>query len=70
MPFELEGVDAIRYLHAGNIDVKRRLQLAAAERLVPLKVPPPAGGRGTLVSLRLDLATYFNRPGSENPVAP
>jgi len=36
---------------------------------VPLNVPPPAGGRGTLVSLRLDLATYFNRAGSANPVA-
>jgi hypothetical protein len=30
----------------------------------------PAGARGTLVSLRLDLATYFRRAGSENPVAP
>lgn len=36
----------------------------------PPNVPKPVGARGSLVSLRLDLATYFNRAGSEKPVAP
>src|SRR6266852_5044614 len=36
----------------------------------PPSVPKTAGARGTLVSLRLDLATYFSRAGSEKPVAP
>ena len=30
-------------------------------------VPQPAGTRGTLVSLRLDLATYFRRTGTQQP---
>jgi len=29
----------------------------------------PIGSRGTLVSLRLDMATYFQRPASDNSVA-
>lgn len=31
---------------------------------MPANVIQSSGGRGTLVSLRLDLATYFQRPGS------
>lgn len=32
-------------------------------------IAAPASGRGTLVSLRLDMATYFQRPASDSGVA-
>jgi hypothetical protein len=35
----------------------------------PPAIAAPAGGRGTMVSLRLYMATYFQRPASES-VAP
>lgn len=35
----------------------------------PPVIAPPAGGRGTMVSLRLDMATYFQRPASDNGTA-
>jgi len=35
---------------------------ARGGRIATEVVTPPAGGRGSLVSLRLDLATYFQRP--------
>ncbi|MEK6333397.1 MAG: GspMb/PilO family protein [Acidobacteriota bacterium] len=41
----------------------------APGRTAPPAVAPLAGGR-TLVSLRLDLATYFQRPASESGTAP
>jgi hypothetical protein len=42
---------------------------APTGRTAPPAVAPLAGGR-TLVSLRLDLATYFQRPASESGTAP
>ncbi len=33
-------------------------------------IAQPSGGRGTLVSLRLDMATYFRRPGVEGASTP
>src|SRR5437870_12569080 len=33
-------------------------------------IAPPAGGRGTLVSLRLDMATYFQRIGTQSTAKP
>ena len=38
-------------------------------RPAPPVVAAPAGGRGTLVSLRLDMATYFQRPASDSGTA-
>lgn len=35
----------------------------------PPALAAPAGGRGTMVSLRLDMATYFQRPASDNVTA-
>lgn len=43
---------------------------APSGRSAPPAVAPMAVGRGTLVSLRLDLATYFQRPASESGTAP
>ena len=67
---ELEGVTQSGTATPETSIVRTPAPVRGGRAAVPLKVPPPAGGRGTLVSLRLDLATYFNRPGSENPVAP
>ena len=33
-------------------------------------IAPPLGGRGTLVSLRLDMATYFQRTGTQSTAKP
>ena len=33
-------------------------------------IAPPSGGRGTLVSLRLDMATYFQRIGTQSTAKP
>lgn len=38
---------------------------ARSGRVAPPAVAQPAGARGALVSLRLDLATYFRRAGAE-----
>ena len=35
----------------------------------PPAIAPPAGGRGTMVSLRLDVATYFQRSASDSGTA-
>ena len=43
--------------------------MAPTARTPPPAVAPLTGGR-TLVSLRLDLATYFQRPASESETAP
>jgi len=39
-------------------------------RVAPPTVAQPSGARGALVSLRLDLATYFRRPGMERIPSP
>ena len=67
---ELEGVTQSGTATPETSIVRTPAPVRGGRAAVPLKVPPPAGGRGTLVSLRLDLATYFRRAGSEKPVAP
>jgi Tfp pilus assembly protein PilO len=37
-----------------------------AGKPAPPAIAPLAGGRGTMVSLRLDMATYFQRPASDS----
>ena len=66
---ELEGVTQSGTATQETSIVRTPAPVRGGRAAVPLNVPPPAGGRGTLVSLRLDLATYFNRAGSANPVA-
>jgi len=69
-----------QFLIINAIELEGVRQSGAAEPLVSAPVqprtarsgsatavtaPPIAGGRGGLVSLRLDLATYFQRPGAK-----
>ncbi len=56
---ELEGVT-----QTGTVPVE--IAPAAPTRGSAATAAPTVGGRGTLVSLRLDLATYFQRPQASN----
>ena len=69
---ELESLTqtgASQDLFSGTAPVPRSGKPMAPGRTAPTAVAPLAGGR-TLVSLRLDLATYFQRPASETGTAP
>ena len=67
---ELEGVTQSGAASQETSIVRTPTPARGSRTAAPPGVPQPAGGRGTLVSLRLDLATYFSRAGSEKPVAP
>lgn len=60
-----------QFLLINAVELERVSQSGVQDQLPPLSEPPGrgspaavAGGRGSLVSLRLDLATYFQRPES------
>ena len=67
---ELEGVTQSGTATQETSIVRTPTPARGGRAAVPPNVPPLAGTRGTFVSLRLDLATYFSRAGSEKPVAP
>lgn len=67
---ELEGVTQTGIAAQETPIVRMPAPVRGGRTTVPSNVPQPASARGTLVSLRLDLATYFSRAGSEKPVAP
>lgn len=67
---ELEGVTQSGTAAQETAIVKTPTPTRGSRTAVPPRVMQPAGTRGTFVSLRLDLATYFSRAGSEKPVAP
>ncbi len=67
---ELEGVTQSSTATPEISTVRMPAPARGGRTATPPNVPQPAGARGTLVSLRLDLATYFSRAGSEKPVAP
>jgi len=67
---ELEGVTQSSTATQETSIVRTPTPTRGSRTAVPPNVPQPAGARGTLVSLRLDLATYFSRAGSEKPIAP
>jgi len=41
-----------------------------ATPVAPAVIQPLAGDKGALVSLRLDIATYFRQPGTETDSTP
>ncbi len=53
----------------GSVTPARNATAASRPTTATAEVAPPAGGRG-LVSLRLDIATYFRRLGSEGDATP
>ena len=66
---ELEGVTQSGVDQAQEAPIPLARTLAQAPRVgrtAPPVVTPPVVGRGSLVSLRLDLATYFQRPETRN----
>jgi hypothetical protein len=66
---ELEGVTqsgADEALQAPLPANRSLTQSPRAGRTAPTIVTPPVVGRGALVSLRLDLATYFQRPETKS----
>ena len=66
---ELEGVtqSGVDQAQTSSIAPARSLaQPPRAGRTAPPVVTPPVVGRGALVSLRLDLATYFQRPETKS----
>jgi hypothetical protein len=67
---ELEGVTQSSTSIPETSTVRTPAPVRGNRASAPPNVPQSAGSRGTLVSLRLDLATYFRRAGSEKPVAP
>ena len=68
---ELEGVtQSGSATQETSMIVKTPTPTRGGRTAAPPNVPKPGGARGSLVSLRLDLATYFSRAGSEKPVAP
>ena len=67
---ELEGVTQSSAATQETPIVRAPTPARGGRATPPPSVLQPAGTRGTLVSLRLDLATYFSRAGSEKPVAP
>jgi type II secretion system (T2SS) protein M len=67
---ELEGVTQSGAASQETSIVRTPTPARGSRTAMPPTVAQPGGARGTLVSLRLDLATYFSRAGSEKPVAP
>jgi len=67
---ELEGVTQSGAVAQETSPISTPAPVRGGRTAVPSNVPQPASARGTLVSLRLDLATYFRRVGSEKPVVP
>ena len=67
---ELEGVTQSSTATQETSTVRTPAPARGGRTAVPPTVAQPPGARGTLVSLRLDLATYFRRAGSEKPVVP
>jgi Type II secretion system (T2SS), protein M subtype b len=70
---ELEGVTQSgvdQALEAPIPPARTQAQPLRAGRTAPPIVTPPVIGRGALVSLRLDLATYFQRPETRSPDEP
>ncbi|HLR06554.1 MAG TPA: GspMb/PilO family protein [Pyrinomonadaceae bacterium] len=67
---ELEGVTQSGATTQETSIVRTPTPARGSKTAVPPGVAQPAGSRVTLVSLRLDLATYFRRAGSEKPVVP
>ena len=67
---ELEGVTQSGAATQETSTVRTPVPARGGRTALPPTVAQPARARGTLVSLRLDLATYFRRAGSEKPVAP
>jgi hypothetical protein len=61
---ELEGVTQSSTATQETSIVRAPTPARGSRAAVPPSVTQPAGARGTLVSLRLDLATYFQRAGS------
>jgi Tfp pilus assembly protein PilO len=66
---ELEGVMQSGAATQEISPIRTPAPVRGGRTTLPSNVPQPASARGTLVSLRLDLATYFRRGGSEKPVA-
>jgi len=71
-----------QFLIINSVELESLTQTGASQDLLMPTAPParpgrpavapapaPPGGRGTLVSLRLDMATYFQRPASDNSAA-
>ena len=67
---ELEGVTQSSTATQETSIVRTPTPTGGGKTAVRSGVPQPSGARGTLVSLRLDLATYFSRAGSEKPATP
>ena len=67
---ELEGVTQSSTATQETSTVRTPVPARGGRTALPPTVAQPARARGALVSLRLDLATYFRRAGSEKPVAP
>jgi Tfp pilus assembly protein PilO len=67
---ELEGVTQSGAATQETSIVRTPTPARGSRTAAPPGVPQSAGSRATLVSLRLDLATYFRRAGSEKPVVP
>ena len=66
---ELEGItqSGVDQAQPAPLTATRNLaQPLRAGRTAPPVVTPPVVGRGALVSLRLDLATYFQRPEAKS----
>ncbi|HVS82222.1 MAG TPA: GspMb/PilO family protein [Pyrinomonadaceae bacterium] len=61
---ELEGVTQSNAAPQETPIVRAPTPARGGRTAVPPSVTQPSGARGTLVSLRLDLATYFQRAGS------
>lgn len=70
------------FLIINAVELESLTQTGASQDLLMPTVPParpgrpaaapaaaPPGGRGTLVSLRLDMATYFQRPAADDGAA-
>ncbi len=67
---ELEGVTQSSTATQETSIVRTPTPTGGGKTAVKPGVPQPSGARGTLVSLRLDLATYFSRAGSEKQATP
>ena len=67
---ELEGVTQSGAAAQETSAIRTPAPVRGGRTAAPSNTAQPAGARGTLVSLRLDLATYFSRAGTEKPVAP
>ncbi len=67
---ELEGVTQSSAAVQEAPAIRMPSPARGGRTVVPPNIPQPTSARGTIVSLRLDLATYFSRAGSEKPVGP